>query len=364
MSSQTLKFEILSIDKNDLETKSLNQVQKLVEKRLNNLNTGDLVIMSSYDRIKHKTEHLSEAKFHLVYSVNSEKCLADLKSIPDIYNLAIPLEITKNLAESNPKINIIKSYTQLYNLGLKEYKNCFNSIELDFKTHLEYLPDDLNLDPVILNHGSLFYFFTPPADLNNNTAFIKIDENFYAFLNKNRLESYLETMEIETEIEIGEDGLNESINLDSSQVLDESCIPEKERDHEVEDFAKQFKKIYENDFRIYLKNLKPNEPLNATSLPQKKYNKETYDEDSGESVTLVFYFEKLDLDENGNINLVETSSFDKTEKCFFSPFLCKDYGPYFKTNLLCSFYNVGRSKNQEAQNFFLDLPIDLYNLIE
>lgn len=150
----------------------------------------------------------------------------------------------------------------------------------------------------------------------------------------------------------------------SNDLIDESNIPMQERDLEMEDFAKQFKSVYENQFRDYLKNLNKNEPLSATSLPTKKYNKDTYEVDSMNSTTLVFYFDGLELDENGNINGVLATAFDKTEECHFTPYLCKEYGPYFKTNLLCCLYNVGRGKDSEAANFFLDLPIDLYNLID
>lgn len=134
--------------------------------------------------------------------------------------------------------------------------------------------------------------------------------------------------------------------------------PEDERDADMEDFARQFKKIYETKFVDYLKTLKRSEPLNATSLSEKNCD----DEDN--STTLVFYFEKIDTDENGNVNAVVAKSFDKTEICHFQPYLCNKYGPYWKTNLYCCLYNTGRTASQAAQNFFLDLPIDLYNLIE
>lgn len=148
----------------------------------------------------------------------------------------------------------------------------------------------------------------------------------------------------------------ETINL-------EDMRPE-DRDEEMEDFARQFKSIYEKKFVEHLKSLKQGEPLNATSLPEKKYNKDTYEEDSANSTTILFYFEKLDVDEKGNVNAVLTKSFDKTEICHFQPFLCKEYGPYYDTNLYCCMYNTGRAGSDKALNFFLDLPIDLYNLIE
>ena len=78
---------------------------------------------------------------------------------------------------------------------------------------------------------------------------------------------------------------------------------------------------------------------------------------------ILFYFEKLELDDKGNVNAVVTKSFDKTEMCHFQPHLFKTYGPYFNTNLFCAMYNSGRTSEQ-TKEFFLDLPIDLYNLIE
>ena len=139
-----------------------------------------------------------------------------------------------------------------------------------------------------------------------------------------------------------------------------------ERDPEVEEFAAKFKAIYENQFVTYLKNLNKSEPLNATSLPTKKYDKNTYEQDSMNSTTLTFYFSHVENDENGNIVAIVATSFDKSENCHFTPQLCKDYGPYFNTTMFCTFYNVGRKKAEEseAEDFFLDLPIDLYNLID
>lgn len=160
--------------------------------------------------------------------------------------------------------------------------------------------------------------------------------------------------------------INDSIVEKNKPQPKQSPINEEDRDEEVEDFAKQFKTIYETKFLEYLRGLKKNDPLNATSLPVKKYNKLTYEVDSMNSTTLVFYFEKLELDEKTGdaVNAVVARSFDKSELCHFQPFVCQEYGPYFNTNLYTCMYNIGRSKEMGAQIFFLDLPIDLYNLIE
>lgn len=160
---------------------------------------------------------------------------------------------------------------------------------------------------------------------------------------------------------------SEPIELTNSMIQRPESPPpvnQEDRDEEMEDFARQFKSIYESKFADYLRSLKPSEPLNATSMPETQYNKDTYEQDSANSTTILFYFEKLETDEKGNINAVVTKSFDKTEICHFQPLLCKDYGPYFKTNLYCCLYNTGRSGSDTAKNYFLDLPINLYNLIE
>lgn len=86
--------------------------------------------------------------------------------------------------------------------------------------------------------------------------------------------------------------------------------------------------------------------------------------DSMNSTSLIFYFDHLESDESGNINAIVATSFDKSQSCHFQPFICKDYGPYYRTTLYTSYYNIGRGKNPEAEHFFLDLPIDLYNLID
>lgn len=158
-----------------------------------------------------------------------------------------------------------------------------------------------------------------------------------------------------------EEGVEEKAIVEDGDSL---VIDVDERDEEIEEFAKKFRQIYEREFREHLRSLKKGDMINATSLPTKKYNKDTFDDDSAESTTLVFYFESLDADENNNINCVSAKSFDKSELCHFQPHLCKDYGPYFRTTLYCCMYNQGRKKSSTAEYFFLDLPVKLYNLID
>lgn len=179
------------------------------------------------------------------------------------------------------------------------------------------------------------------SDINNNG---KVEEEFDEETETDQLDNTADLREKLIEIEL-EDKIED-------------------RDPEIEDFAEKFRKVYEKQFREYLEKLKKNDSIYATSLPTKKYNKETFDEDSMNSINLLFYFDSLDMDENGNINAVVTTTFDRSESCHFQPYLCKEYGPYYKTTLFTCLYNTGRKNNPEALNFFLDLPIDLYNLIE
>ena len=148
---------------------------------------------------------------------------------------------------------------------------------------------------------------------------------------------------------------------------DEEEIPsDEQKDPEMEEFAKNFKKIYETEFHQHLKGLEKNDLLMATSLPTKPYCKDTYEMDAMNATTLNFYFESLECDEEGNINSIVTSTFDRSQKCHFHPHLYKRYGPYQNTTLFTTLYNVGRKGAAEgqAEEFFIDLPVELYNLID
>lgn len=136
-----------------------------------------------------------------------------------------------------------------------------------------------------------------------------------------------------------------------------------DRDPEIEEYCKMFRKIYRNQFNDYLKSLAKNESISVTSLPTKKYCKETFDEDLMNSTTLNFYFEKLEFEENGSIKSVIAKSFDKKTKYDFTPYVCDNYGPYYKTTLWACCYDVGRKESKEEM-FFIDLPSHLYTLLE
>jgi hypothetical protein len=159
------------------------------------------------------------------------------------------------------------------------------------------------------------------------------------------------------------ESLNELSINNSTQSLDDGFDEIEDRDPEIEDYCLNFRKIYQNQFVAHLKSLTKNDVISVTSLPTKKYCKETFDQDLMDSTTLNFNFEEIECDENGNINRVIATSFDRVSKYDFCPFLCNDYGPYFKTNLLACCYNVGR-KNSKEEMFFIDLPLNLYILLE
>ncbi len=164
-------------------------------------------------------------------------------------------------------------------------------------------------------------------------------------------------------IESANASINESdINPKTNQILSFENFTN--RDPELEEYATSFKSIYENQFReIYLKNLKKNDPIQVTSMPTKEYCKETFENDIMNATTLTFYFDSLELDDLGNLTAVIASSYDRKHTYFFESFICSTYGPFFSTNLLTCMYDVGRTNSKE-QMFFLDLPVDLYNLLE
>lgn len=174
-----IKFEILKIDKIDLEAKSSDEIQRFVDSRLKDLNNGDLVLMSSFDQ--QNSKHFEEAKFHIVCDLESEKYLCELAKTPTGGFNSIPLCVSKSLTK-HPKFNLIKSYSQLYNESLKNYKNTYQAIELDFNLHSTYLPTDLRINSMINKNARLFYFFSRPSDSNNNNSNCeKLDENFYVW---------------------------------------------------------------------------------------------------------------------------------------------------------------------------------------
>lgn len=188
-----------------------------------------------------------------------------------------------------------------------------------------------------------------------------MDDNFLS------LSKGLENLDIEMD-----DSLNTSVDTSQLNMSDmDNSSTEKalsfesiaDRDLEMEEYAKQFKSIYENQFKDYLRQLKKNDALSVTSLPTGEYSKETFEMDMMNSTTLSFQFDSLELDDNGQISAVIMTSYDRMHTYYFDPFVCDKYGPFFTTTLYTCMYNVGRS-NSVDQQFFLDLPLELYNLLE
>jgi hypothetical protein len=157
--------------------------------------------------------------------------------------------------------------------------------------------------------------------------------------------------------------INELSINNENESADDGFDEIEDRDPEIEEYAKNFRNIYSNELVEYLKTLVRNDSLSVTSIPTKKYCKETFDEDLMNSTTLNFNFEGLECDPDGKIKSVIATSFDRSTKYDFSPFLCSDYGPYFRTTLYACYYNVGRKSSKEEM-FFIDLPLHLYNLLE
>lgn len=168
-------------------------------------------------------------------------------------------------------------------------------------------------------------------------------------------------MLMEDKLNTKNESLNQSDLETSIKELNFETLPN--RDLEMEDYAKSFRSVYENQFKEHLRTLQKNDPISVTSLPTKVYCKETYEVDSMNTTTLTFNFDSLELDNSGKVIAVVASSFDRVHTYFFDSFLCDTYGPFYGTTLYTTMYNVGRSNSQE-QMFFLDLPLSLYNLIE
>ena len=178
------------------------------------------------------------------------------------------------------------------------------------------------------------------------------------------LSGELKNLAIEACQEEEEETTTECGEGDGGQLEDE--IADADRDPEIEEFAKRFKAVYEHEFVEYLQSEKvhKNDTICATSLPTGKYCKETFEQESMNSLTLNFHFDKVDVDENGNIQAIVAETFDRSETCHFQPTLCKNYGPYHKTLLFTCVCTISRKSIQGPVVLFLDLPLELYNLIE
>jgi len=172
---------------------------------------------------------------------------------------------------------------------------------------------------------------------------------------------------------VTEEDIDEIENAIRAYLADDDTDKIDERDEELEEYARGFKAIYENQFVEYLKNLPINASINVTSLPVKTYCKATFDQDSvNDSTTLVFYFDSVELEDDGrHIRHVHAYSFDRAQRCTFTPCLYRKYGPLYGTQLFCGVFNFERQRNAitataatlKSEYYFLDLPVSLYRLV-
>jgi hypothetical protein len=383
-------FELLQISHEEMEKISTyHELNYKIQEKIEKFKHGDILLLSSSNLEENMIQHYNETKFYLIcerlINGNNAKCLCELIKISNS-ELCIPLEISKKLYVQNKKF--IGNYLKLFQTHFKNYKLVFKAIELDFKIHLSLLPEEIclnNENEKFYQLVKLYYFFDKKESSENSCNFYfeilgskntcdqatmhMLTSNFQLikfsdYLNQNDQSSSKNEFEIPflstslESIHLGEG------NPEIEEKDRDPEIEEKDRDPEIEEFAQKFKEIYDKDFKNYLKKLDRNEIIYATTLPNKKYCKETYEVDSLNSTTLMFYFERLDLDENQNINTVIVRTFDHSELCHFIPTLFNEYGLYYKTFLFTCLYNIGRKTHSLAENFFLDLPIHLYNKIE
>ena len=323
-------------------------IEKL-NQQLEHLNVGDIVILSSVERSANEQKYFDEAKFFIVSSdFKDAKNLIDLDKTPNGF-YSIPLKISQHL-ETHFNGDYVQDYMKKYQKLFQMFANTFTSIELESISRL--VPDNTQFKSKLADSNNnelrVFYFFKNPSIDESN----EFDGDYFVWLNKPDEENSMFSLTCDRFEQLE---LNQSCNLEG--------VDEQDRDLEMEEYAAKFKSIYETQFREYLRKHKVHEPLSVTSLPMNKYNKDTIDQDLMNSTTLTFYFEALECDEEGNINAVVASSFDRTQNYYFMPFLCENYGPFYMTTLYASLYNVGRKDSQESM-FFLDLPVALYNLLD
>ena len=353
MKNKEIKFEIQVLKENEFSNGEFPTNLPALENSLLNLQLGDLMIVSDVERKKDETRHLNESRFLLVDEVNGKKLYRELTKSPNGL-LCIPLVVTRNLAIKSG-YSFIQRYKNMFKAIFYLYVNSFKGIELDRNIDKELLPKTADLS--LLSDKSdfkLIFFIENPKNKNDT----KFDGEYLVWLNQDESENCFSLND-----EFSNLKLDNSISLeDQDPVQDLENIAE--RDMEMEDYNKKLKNIYENDFLAYLKTLNKGDSLCATSLPTKPYCKDTFEDDMMNSTSLVFYFDSIDIDQNGNINAVVAYSFDKSIRYYFTPFLCDSYGPFYKITLLTCMYNVGRSNNEITQHFFLDLPVHLYNILD
>jgi hypothetical protein len=378
---ESIKYEVILLSKS--ETIDSNETKTKIDEIINDkeLKTGDFLIINDH------------SYFIIEQNDNNYKLIKSVE-MPIIDNnnnnnnnkwLTIPEEVSKRLLLSKVSLlNYIKNYQIVYKNICEKYKNCCGAIELNTQQYSTFLKNHLKQNDMDhIDQLRLFYVFKSNSGYFISTKMEFLLNNQFNFSYRSQIAANLfDLSQLYCEEDNGEsEDVNsmdmETLALDSNIINDESMVimddndtldplpSDDQRDFEMEAFSEQFKKIYENEFKTYLKGLTKGQTIYATSLPKKPFNKETFEQDENDSTTLVFYFDSLEIDDDGHINCVDMLSFDKSEKCRFYPFLYKRYGQYYNITLFTTLYNVGRETTaSRAEEFFLDLPVDLYNMID
>ena len=257
------------------------------------------------------------------------------------------MEITSKFKNED---SLIKNYEKIFK-SLKKCKNIYKGVELDAKIHANILSKWTG-DREVHESRQCFYFYVDPDEPMNTD----IDDNilFGAFIwhdNPNNLD-------------VSEDKrfIQLSNNLESLFINQQ---PLYEHDPEVVEFSNKFKKVYEHLFDNYLKNLKVGSPLYASLAPKNPKEDDQWNDASKITTTsLLFYLESLQFSEENSkiIDFINVKTFDHSEVYKFHREICTNYGPFQNTYLWVAHYNTGRETDNGDNEYFLDLPSNLYRL--
>ncbi len=180
-----IKYETLVLDRQSFVPDKQNFSE--LNKKLEHLTTGDIVIMTTVEKtLENHEKHLKEAKFFLVCNdsnkagVQTEKYLCEPDKASNGW-LVIPLNITKMLEQTFTG-DFIQDYMKKYLKIFHEYSNCVKGVELDLDSKL--LPADFMTKHKIINNNNnevkVFYFFQDPSNPCNND----FDGDYFVWLNK------------------------------------------------------------------------------------------------------------------------------------------------------------------------------------
>ncbi len=291
----------------------------------------------------------AQIKYLCVCEETNSRKLLDSKLTANNINF-IPLEITSKFHFEN---NLIKNYDKLFKL-LKKYKTIYKAIELDAKIH-ENILKKWTGDRPVHETRQCFYFFVDPDEPENTD----IDDNiiFGAFIwHDNPMN-----------LDVGEDKrfIQLSNDLDNLFINQQ---PLYEHDPEVVEFSVKFKKVYEHLFENYLRNLKPGSATYASLVPKNPKEDDQWNDtnNNNSQTSILFYFDSLQLSEENSkvIDFINVRTFDHSEIYKFHRKICTSHGPYQNALLWCSNYNTGRNTDTGDNEYFLDLPANLYRLLD